>query len=509
MLLSDVVHFAAARRPHHPAIRFGDATITFAELSARVHRVAGAFGAVAAPGERVAILADNCREYVECLYGIPQAGLTVTMVNQRLTGREIAGVLADADPSVLVVGAGHRDRLPELDLPSRHRTLVLGGDDPAVDYAVFVDDAPPAPPANPAAETDVAWLIYTSGTTGQPKGAMLTHRNLLTAVVSTALEWHLSPDDVALFVFPLCHVAAFVPVMHHLRGSTVVLGARFDPGEFLAAIERHRVTHAGLAPTMINFLLRDPGCETADTSSIRMMPYGASAIAPDLLARAMERFGPVFVQGYGMTELAGNVLVLGQDDHIVGLKSEPEVLKAAGRPNSLCQVRLVDDALADVAVGEVGEIVVRGDQVTPGYWRAPDATAEAFAGGWFHTGDLGRADADGRFYVVDRKKDMIVTGGENVYPREVEDVLAGLPGVLEATVIGLPDPVWGEAVTAVVVPADGADPTEEDVTARCRSQVAGFKVPRRVLFTDSLPRNAAGKVLKRQLRDRYSAKVGQ
>jgi acyl-CoA synthetase (AMP-forming)/AMP-acid ligase II len=508
MLLSDIVHFTAARRPDHAALHFADRTVTFAELSARVHKVADAFGAVAGRGERVAILADNCPEYVECLYGVPEAGLAVTMVNQRLTAVEIEGILTDAQPAIVVVGANHEDRIADLELPSVRRRLVIGHAGERGDYEAFVAAPAAAPPSgSDADESDVAWLIYTSGTTGRPKGAILTHRNVLTAIVGTAMEWHPSESDVALFVFPLCHVAAFVPLLHHLHGGTVVLGAGFVPAEFLTLIEKHQVTHAGLAPTMINFLLRDPACAAADTSSLRMLPYGASTIAPELLTRAIGRFGPLFVQGYGMTELAGNVLVLDQEEHRRGLAGEPHLLGAAGRATKLAHVRVVDDALDDVPVGQVGEIVVRGDQVSGGYWRNPEATAEAWAGGWFHTGDLATVDENGYVSVVDRKKDMVVTGGENVYPREVEDVLAGLPGVVEAAVIGLPDPEWGEAVTAVVVTEDVLSPDE--VRRGCRASLAGYKVPRQVLFTDALPRNASGKVLKRELRAQYAAKVGQ
>lgn len=502
MLLSDIVHFAAARQPGRPALHFGDRTVTFGELSARVHQAANGFAEVTAPGERVAVLADNCPEYVECLYALPEAGLAATLINQRLTAPEIAGILADAEPAVLVVGANHRDRVQDLDLPSLRRTVIFGAGGEDGNYDGFVRAARPEAAAR-ATESDVAWLIYTSGTTGHPKGAMLTHRNITTAIVGTAMEWHPSEDDVALFVFPLCHVAAFVPLLHHLHGGTVVLGAGFVPGEFLSLIEKHQVTHAGLAPTMINFLLRDPACESADTSSLRMLPYGASSIAPDLLARAIERFGPLFVQGYGMTELSGNVLVLGQAEHERGLRGETGLLGAAGRPTKLACVRVVDGDLADVAPGEIGEIVVRGDQVTAGYWRNPEATAEAWAGGWFHTGDLAVVDEDGYVSVVDRMKDMVVTGGENVYPREVEDVLAGLPGVVEAAVIGLPDPTWGEKVTAVVV-TDGTAVPPAAVEARCRASLAGYKVPREVIYADALPRNAAGKILKRELRARYT-----
>ena len=506
MLLSDIVHFTAGRRPGRPAVYFEDRTVTFAELSERVHRVANAFGAAASSGDRVAVLADNCPEYLECLYGLPEAGLTATLVNQRLTAPEIEGILADAEPTILVVGANHEERIAGLDLPSVRQRLVFGEGGAPGSYDAFVAGLPAFPPAAPAAaDRDVAWLIYTSGTTGRPKGAMLTHGNVITAICGTAMEWHPSESDVALFVFPLCHVAAFVPLLHHLHGGTVVLGAGFVPADFLALIGKHQVTHAGLAPTMINFLLRDPACATADTSSLRMLPYGASSIAPDLLTRAVERFGPLFVQGYGMTELSGNVLVLGREEHRRGLAGEPHLLGAAGLPTKLAWTRVVDDDLVDVAPGQVGEIVVRGDQVTAGYWRNPEATAEAWAGGWFHTGDLATVDDAGYVSIVDRKKDMVVSGAENVYPREVEDVLVGLAGVVDVAVIGLPDPEWGEAVTAVLV-TDGTL-TAEAVREQCRTTLAGYKVPRRVHFADALPRNASGKVLKRELRAHYSDTV--
>ena len=508
MLLSDIVHYAAGRRPGRAAVHFEDRTVTFAELSERVHRVANAFATAADRGDRVAILADNSPAYLECLYGLPEAGLAATLVNQRLTGPEIEGILADAEPTILVVGANHEERVAGLDLPSVRRRLVFGEGGEAGSYDAFVDAASAEPSVTPAgADGDIAWLIYTSGTTGRPKGAMLTHRNILTAICGTTMEWHPSEADVALFVFPLCHVAAFVPLLHHLQGATVVLGAGFVPGDFLGLIEKHQVTHAGLAPTMINFLLRDPACEVADTSSLRMLPYGASPIAPDLLARAVERFGPLFVQGYGMTELSGNVLVLGQDEHRRGLAGERHLLGAAGLATKLARTRVVDDQLHDVDPGQVGEIVVRGDQVTAGYWRNPEATAEAWAGGWFHTGDLATVDEAGYVSVVDRKKDMVVTGGENVYPREVEDVLAGLAGVVDAAVIGVPDPAWGEAVTAILVSDGTLSP--DAVRDRCRASLAGYKIPRHIVFVDALPRNASGKILKRELRSRYSDTVGR
>ncbi|GAA0623722.1 long-chain fatty acid--CoA ligase [Sporichthya brevicatena] len=515
MQLSDILHGSALKRPDHPALVSAGVQYTYAELSGRVRRLAAAVAATTSPGDRVAIVADNCVEYFDCLYGVPEGRAILTLVNQRLTAYEVDGILRDAEPRVLVVGAEHAERLSDIRsrVSSIERVVVLGKADPPAGLTPYdeflalgssaADSAGSSGPGagDPERDAETAWLIYTSGTTGAPKGAMLTHRSLVSAMLNVMLEWHPSRDDRQLFSFPLSHVAAVMTLQYHLRQATVYLTAGFEPGAFLAAIAEHRITHTGLAPTMLNMVLAHPTIETADLSSLRMIAYGASSMPPDLLRRSMERFDVDFVQNFGQTEVSGNVLVLGPEEHRRAADGEPHLLAALGRNECLAAVRLVDDELNDVPVGEIGEIVVRGDQVMAGYWRNPEASAEVLAGGWLRTGDLARMDDEGLFYIVDRKKDMVVTGGENVYPREVEIVISALPGVSEVAVFGVPDETWGERVTAAVVARADAQVDAAAVLDHCRGRLAGFKIPKEVRIVGELPKNASMKVLKRVLRE--------
>jgi long-chain acyl-CoA synthetase len=373
-------------------------------------------------------------------------------------------------------------------------------------YDELLDAASDDDPQVDVGEHDLAWLIYTSGTTGMPKGAMLSHRSLLTSLTSWMIHSNGTvAADVSLMMFPLCHVAGIGVISGVLMGVTLVLRRAYEPLDAMAMIDRYGVTSTSFAPTMLSMLLQHPRLGDFSLASLRTIAYGGSSMPVETLRRAMDRFpGADFVQGFGMTELSGNVLYFDPESHRLAATERPELLAAAGRTMALSRIRLVDDDMQDVPVGEVGEIVVQGDQVMLGYWRRPEANEEAFAGGWFHTGDLGRADEQGYTAIVDRKKDMIVTGGENVYSKEVEDVIYGVPGVAEASIIGVPDPHWGENVTAVVVRQPGSAVSADDIVAACRTSLAGYKKPKRVEFVDELPRNASGKILKRELRDRFS-----
>jgi acyl-CoA synthetase (AMP-forming)/AMP-acid ligase II len=298
-------------------------------------------------------------------------------------------------------------------------------------------------------------------------------------------------------------VAAYSIMVSHLFGDPVVLMRAFDPDQLLATIERHRVSRTTMAPTMLNMLLQDPALDRYDLSSLTSIGYGAASMPAETLRRAMERFpGMEFSTGFGMTELSGNVMYFSNEGHQRALAEDVTVLGSVGKQMPLATVRVVADDMRDVAVGDVGEIVVRGPQVTMGYWGRPEATAEAFAGGWFHSGDLGRWDAEGNLYIVDRKKDMVLTGGENVYSREVEEVLYRHEAVAEAAIIGVPDERWGENVVAVVQTRSGAQVSAEELIAHCKDHLASYKKPKRVIFVPELPKNAAGKILKRELRDR-------
>ncbi|MQA96877.1 MAG: long-chain-fatty-acid--CoA ligase [Streptosporangiales bacterium] len=504
MLISDLLRYAAVRAPEATALRFEDLSWTYRELYERTCRLANALRGIARPGDRVAILAENHPEYVLAYYGVPLAGMALTFLNYRLNAREITGILADARPTVVITEAAYLPVIEEAraTVDSVHTVVMIDADAPdTVRFGALVDAAPAEQPE--ADDDALAWLIYTSGTTGRPKGAMLSHRNVTAAVANTTSTWEHGGDDVVtLFPWPLCHIAGYSVLVSHTRAAELVVMRRYDPESFLELVERHRVTDITGAPTMLSMLLRTPGIETYDTSTIRRIGYGAAPMPVEVLRKAMERFPNArFQTGFGMTELSGNVMFHTADDHVAAVNGRTDLLASVGKPMPLSAIRVVDAEDKDVPVDEVGELVIRGDQVTMGYWGMSDATAEAMRGGWFHSGDLAKLDADGYLYIVDRLKDMILTGGENVYSREVEDVLYAHPGVAEAAVIGEPDEVWGERVVAVIQPSAAGPPAEEELIALCTERLAGFKRPRRFILLDELPRNAAGKILKRELRD--------
>ncbi|MFP5070657.1 AMP-binding protein [Pseudonocardia nantongensis] len=512
MRISDVVAFAAMRAPETTALVFEDRSWTYRQLHADVCRFAHGLGAIAAPGDRVAVLTENNPEYVLAYYGVPLAGMTLVFVNYRLAPREVADLLADATPTVLLTEQRFLDtaRAAAGAAGTVHTIVTVDGPaEGAREFADLLDGSPDTEP-EPPDEDAPAWLLYTSGTTGRAKGAVLTHRSVTAAVLNAGVSWSRRDEDqtVTLCPWPLCHIAGYAVPVAHLGADTLVLLRRYDPEGFLAAVERHRVTSTTVAPTMLALLLRHPALDTHDTTSITRIGYGSAPMPVATLREAMRRFPNAgFQTGFGMTELAGNVLVHTPEDLLAAARGRTELLASVGRPMALSAVRVVDETGADCADDEVGELVVRGDQVCAGYRNRPDATAEAFRDGWFHTGDLARRDAGGYFHIVDRMKDMILTGGENVYSREVEEVLHHHPAVAAAAVVGAPDEVWGERVVAVVEPVAGGAPTEAEIREHCAGQLAGYKCPCEVVVVDELPRNTVGKVLKRDLRERLRASV--
>ncbi|MFE9105828.1 class I adenylate-forming enzyme family protein [Actinomadura geliboluensis] len=497
--LYDVLAAAATRTPDAPALSVDGTTWTFGELRARVDALSAYLSACCSPGARVALLAHNRLEYIAAYYGVPRDGRVLVPLNQRLHPREWADQIARSGAE-LVLGEGDLlDRLAaEGDLPAGHPPLI------------GIEDLPWDGPAHTAATSeadDVAWLMFTSGTTGRPKGVRLTHRSLLAGIEVTASGRPVRADDVFCTPFPLCHVAGYQVVLHHLFGRHAVVLRRFTPAALVDATRRHGVTNLSLAPTMLEDLLAhaadDPDALALLRGSIRVVAYGSAPMPVPLLRRAGDVLGCDFNQGYGMTELSGNATFLSPDDHRAALTTRPELAESAGRPAGGVEIAVLAEDGTPVPPGALGEVAVRGPQVTPGYWDDPGATAEAFAGGWFRTGDAGRVDADGYLYLVDRLKDVIITGGENVSSREVEDVLRTVPGVAQVAVIGLPDPRWGQTVCAVIVP-DGVRPSEEDLVAACRARLAGFKTPRRIEYAAALPRTTTGKIRKSALRARLT-----
>ncbi|MEU5989831.1 AMP-binding protein [Spirillospora sp. NPDC047418] len=511
--LYDVLDAAAADAPDAPALSVDGTTWTFRELRARADALGAYLSAHCAPGARVALLAHNRPEYVAAYYGVPRGGRILVPLNQRLHPREWADQIARSGAGLVLGEPDLLDRLAtEGDLPPDHPPLAdiadLPWHAPAPDPTAE-SGATPGPAPAPVAESgggpdDVAWLMFTSGTTGRPKGVRLTHRSLLAGIAATASGRPVRPGDVFCTPFPLCHVAGYQVVLHHLFGRHAVVLRRFTPSALVDATRRHGITNLSLAPTMLEDLLAhaadDPAALEVLRGGIRVIAYGSAPMPVPLLRRAGDVLGCDFNQGYGMTELSGNAVFLSPDDHRAAITTRPELAGSAGRPAPGAEIAILDEHGTRLPPGGLGEVAVRGPQVTPGYWDDPAATAEAFTGGWFRTGDAGRVDAGGYLYLVDRIKDVIITGGENVSSLEVEDVLRTVPGVAQVAVVGLPDPRWGQTVCAVIVPA-GARPGEEDLIAACRARLAGFKTPRRIEYADALPRTGTGKIRKSALRD--------
>jgi fatty-acyl-CoA synthase len=486
--------------PDRPAVAFGETELTFGELNRRTNRLAnGLAGLGVRKGDRVAVLLMNCHQYYELLFACAKLGALIVTVNYRLVADEVRHVLDDSRPSVFVHGPEFTAIADELcPAGSPVTTVLLGQDAERLTY----DEIAAAADAEPAVEVgldDPLIIMYTSGTTGRPKGAVLTHANVLYTSFNQMADWGMGAADRCLVVAPLYHVGGLLvlsfPCLH--AGGSVRIHGSFDPGDVLRDIHEHRITTIFLAPTMWNMLLQREDLAAYDVSSVRLGCSGGEALPVAVMQRLTDLFGADFTDGYGLTEASSCSTVL-RAEHVIAKTG------SVGMPFLHNAVRVVDDEDRDVPVGETGEIIQSGPTVMQGYWERPDATAQALRGGWLRTGDVGRFDEDGFLYVVDRKDDMIVSGAENVYPAEVEQVLYRHPAVLEAAVIGLPDERWGQAVTAVVVLRPGAAAAPEEISEFCRGKVAGYKRPRRVEVVEALPRNASGKVLKRVLRDRWA-----
>lgn len=498
MYLWEILDNAAATVGGRDALISQGRRWTFSELASSVSSFAQHLGERVEPGTRVAVLAENTASYVTALYGVPRAGAVLVHANTRHTPDEIAATFERSGTTLLLGTAEQLGRLEDLDLPSVRDRVELDDlmcQNPARD-TVSDNGA-----AGGSRGGELAWLMYTSGTTGAPKGVMLTHRSLLSAALNTTMARPIAGDEVYLFCFPLFHVAAYNVIHHHLRQRPVVLLAGFEPVAAMRAIQTESVTSVSLAPTMLAMLLDHPDRSKHDISSLRNVSYGAAAMPLELLRRSLRELPEVGLsQGYGMTELSGNAVFLSPAEHRRAASEDPALLTAAGRPAPMTALRTVDESGTDTAAGEPGEILVRGDQLCAGYFEDEDSTEAAFTDGWLHTGDVGRIDERGYLHVVDRLKDIIITGGENVSSREVEDALSVHPSIRSVAVIGTPDDRWGELVTAVVVPTHpDTPPSVEELRTAC-AHLAGFKHPRKVVATDELPTNASGKVDKTVLR---------
>lgn len=511
--LTQGLHRALQQQPAAVAVYDGESSRTFAQLADRVARFATVLrGLEVKAGDRVALLAANGAGWLDFYFGTWWAGAVVNPVNSRWSAAEIAHSLDDCDTHVLIVGAEFAQVAGELRDRSRslRHVVALGegaaglpGLEPMLAHGTPADDASSRGDA-------LAAIFYTGGTTGAPKGVMLSHSNLWSSALSRMAQVHSDSSSVALHVAPLFHLAAAGRLVSQviLGGASVMLPA-FRPAELVAAVEKHAVREVTLVPSMIGMLLADPSFDARRLASLERISYGASPISEDLLDRALAILpGVEFSQAYGQTE-ASPIITINPPESHVGEGRQCGRLASAGRAAWCCEVRIVDPEDRELPRGEVGEIVTRGPHVMLGYWRRPEETAATLRGGWLHTGDAGRMDEEGYVYVVDRVKDMIVTGGENVYSAEVERAASSHPAIAACAAIGIPSEQWGESVHMVVVLRPGATLSLEELRSHCKALIAGYKCPRSMEVRDALPMTAVGKVQKAALRQPHWANASR
>jgi long-chain acyl-CoA synthetase len=484
----------------------GERRHTWSAFALRVAKLAGALRALGLePRGRVAVLAFNSDRYLEYFYAVPWAGGIIVPLNVRLTPPELGYMLRDAAVQILVVDEAHLRMLPDLTAQAPIPHNIYAGDGNAPENLLYHESilaaADPAPDAGQGGD-DIAGIFYTGGTTGLPKGVMLTHTNLVSNALVSLLNIYEGEPWTYLHSAPMFHIADCQwNVGVTLHAGTHVFIPRFAPEPMLTAIEKYRVTHCALVPTMVNMLCNFDGREKYEVSTLRGMNYGGSPMPPALIVKARRAFPHCrFFQGYGQTETAPNVSMLSDKYH------DPDgpfadKLASAGQPVFTVDMKIVDLNDQELSRGTVGEIVVRGPNVMAGYWNKPEETAQTLRDGWLHTGDLGYLDEDGFLFIVDRLKDLIISGGENIYSAEVEHVIYQHPAVAMCAVIGIPDEKWGEAVYAIVVVRQGQSLDDGEIITYCREHIAGYKCPRSVeIRTEPLPMSGAGKILKRELR---------
>jgi long-chain acyl-CoA synthetase len=495
MNLASLLANAAAWFPDRPAVSWGSETISYRELDERVVALDRWLRSLGVGREaRVAVYMDNCPDFLAVMFGTWRSGAALVPCNARLTAEELSFLIADSESSVIITDERHAATARA---SGGQAIVCVAG--PELDAVLRAESTDAALEPTDVEPDDLAWLFYTSGTTGQPKGAMLSHAILTFVTVSWLADLTpLDETDVTLHAAPLSHGAGFHALAATARAAHQVIpeSASFDPLRILDEMRAYGVTNTWMVPTQIVMLTK--AAVDLNLPELRYVVYGGAPMTPAATKLALERFGPVLVQLYGQGETPMTVTVLRREDH------RPDLFGSAGRARPGVEVAIEDAEGSQLAPGEVGEVVVRGAPVMQGYWRRPEATAEALRGGWLHTGDLGRLTKDGILYLLDRSKDMIISGGSNVYAVEVEQVLSSHPEVGDVAVVGVADDLWGETVVAVVVPSDG-DLDIASLERHCRASLAGYKVPRRWVQIEALPRNAYGKVVKRDLRAELEA----
>jgi acyl-CoA synthetase (AMP-forming)/AMP-acid ligase II len=521
MPLNELLSKAVKLYPNKEAVVCGNVRMTYQGFGERVWRLCRGLSALGlGRGDRVAILHENCHVFLETYFAAAHLGLILVPLNFRLSAKELEVILVDSGSRVLIAHEMFREKTAHLpdavsgleSLVWTHRASQSALGNREYDYEALLADQEETAVAELALEdNEVAHLYYTSGTTGRPKGVMLTHKNVKSHALGAIAELQLTDRDRWFHVAPLFHLAdAWATFAITWAGGKHVIVPSFDALRVLKLIQEERITLSNLIPTMLNMMVNHPEAGGFDYSSLRVILSGGAPIAPEVVRKIIDTFKCDYIQTYGMTETSPYLTVSILKDHLKSLSWEKQLeFKAStGREFIAVSLKVVDQAGNEVARDnrEVGEIIVKGDTVTPGYWNLPDETAKAFRDGWLYTGDLAVVNPEEYVTIVDRKKDMIITGGENVYSTEVENVLYMHPAVLEAAVIGVPDPKWGEAIKACVVLKPGKQATDQELISFCKDNLAHYKAPKSVDFLDSLPRTGSGKLFKKGLRDPHWAK---
>jgi long-chain acyl-CoA synthetase len=467
---------------------------TFAERCRRL--AAGLTRLGVEPGDRVAVLMQNCHRYLEAYTAVPAAGAIIVPLNTRHEISEQAVILDDCRPRLLIVDDANEDIAGRL--TGRVPTVIHT----PTDYEPLLEQGSPSDLTFPIDEQDPAAIFYTGGTSGAPKGVVLSHRNLVTNAYNMIIGAGYDENDRFLHVAPMFHLADGSSIYALTwRGARHVILPRFDPAQVLKTIEQERITCVIMVPTMIHALINHPDIETRDLRSLRLVLHGGAPITTSLLRQAVERLDCSFTQAYGITEGSSHIALLPHEERLL----DDRRVRSVGRARMGVEIKVRREDGSSCEPGEVGEVTARGPNMTCGYWNRPEETAAVLKNGWFRTGDLGYLDAEGYIYLVDRAKDMVISGGENVYCIEVEETLSAHPALQAAAVIGVPDPVWGERVHAVIVLHPDQQVDADTLREFCRQRIAGYKCPRSIEIVDALPLSGAGKVLKRVLRERYQA----
>ncbi len=505
--LGDIPRKSALFYGDRTAVVFEEIRLTHREFNLRVNRLANALAARGiVKGDRIAILGENSDRYLTAYFAAVKIGACVVPLNFRLADNEITHILEDSEANLLFAGEGYEQRAAAIggQIPSLGPVIAL---EKASIGTVFLEDLirdmPDREPDAVVDENDLAVLMYTGGTTGHPKGVMLSHRNLMTAVTSMAVIAGVRSTDSTCFVLPLFHVSIWPVFLLLLAGGKVVINRKLDLGEILRLIQDERCTHMNLVPTVYTWLMEYPLVDRYDLGSLQLLTYAGSPFPPENLKKCIGRFGSLFAQGYGSTETAGGpVSFLPMEDHHVSGPGS-RLLASAGKPAVCSEVRILDENGNPLPPGKIGEVAVKGRHVMMGYWKNPELTGQVLRDGWLHMGDMGYLDEEGYLFLVDRKADMIVTGGENVYPQETENVLYEHQAVLECAVVSAPDERWGERVQAVVVLKPGAKAGAEELIAHCKARLAGYKCPKTVVFQEALPKTPIGKILRKELKQEF------